>query len=292
MKEKADENIKFTKSEDIAVINKFDKYISLINEHKGKNDKAEARTTLTMKLIKELLEDKVVSNDFIELDKPFYFDYDKLLKDHEVTAEPNPPISNIENCFKIVKVPNNFDSFNKDVVSYCYGDNVSSHRGITIYTMVKAISDKKIYPVPVPLIFDYDSKKNEIKIGYATFDKLYLYAESEEHKNAIDNIIESIHYLEENIVDESGNINIALVSDENNFIIPMEFERFYYDVSKDKSLFEVYDSYIKFNINNNFRQDYYSNLGMIADRIINAEPSSTSEILEHHHKKYLESQEK
>ena len=69
------------------------------------------------KLFNDLLEDffnnKIVSNDYINLETPFYFNIQDLLNNKIVMATTTKPTSKFNEYIKIVNVPNNLDQYNK-----------------------------------------------------------------------------------------------------------------------------------------------------------------------------------
>ena len=91
------------------------------------------------KLINDLLQDffnnKVVSNDFIKLDKPLYFNIQDLLNNKSVICTTTKPTSKFNEFIKIVNVPNNLDSYNKNYNCYC-SDAPNHHKGILINSLL------------------------------------------------------------------------------------------------------------------------------------------------------------
>lgn len=181
--------------------------------NKGLVDKAkeykELTGTSTVELVEDLLtdffKDKVLDNNFIELEKPFYFDFKELTAKKIVKASSELPISNLETCFIINKVPNNLDNWNAEEKTYC-SDNPSIHKGIYIYYNILFDSEnyfkiRKI--IEKTLILKYDSSKKELEISLVNFNDLYLYVPSD--SNVLDRIEKEKDYFYKNIVKNSEN---------------------------------------------------------------------------------------
>lgn len=75
-------------------------------------------------------EDRILTNDYINLDEKYYFSGKELKEKNTIEADTNPDISNIFDTVMIHRVPNNLDSFNKNLKTYCYRNNPYLHKGI------------------------------------------------------------------------------------------------------------------------------------------------------------------
>ena len=183
--------------------------------NKGLVDKAkeykELTGTSTVELVEDLLtdffKDKVLTNDFIELEKSFYFDFKELVHKKIVKASSEVPISNLETCFVVNKVPNNLDIWNAEEETYCSG-NPSIHKGIYIYYNILFNSEdyfkiSKIFEKT--LILKYDSSKNELEISLVNYNDLYLYVPSNSNSTILDRIEKEKDYFYKNIVHSSEN---------------------------------------------------------------------------------------
>lgn len=82
-------------------------------------------------LINNFFENKILSNDFIKLDKPFYFNLNELINNKCVLCSTETPPNEFENYYIIDKIPNNLDKYDKEYKTFCYSD-VLSHKGIII----------------------------------------------------------------------------------------------------------------------------------------------------------------
>ena len=165
--------------------------------------------TSTVELVETLLtdffKDKVLTNDFINLEKPFYFDFKELTSKKIVKASSEVPISNLETCFVVNKVPNNLDNWNAEEKTYCSG-NPSIHKGIYIYYNILFDSEDYFKIADIfekTLILKYDSSENKLEISLVNFNDLYLYVPSD--STVLDSIEKEKDYFYKNIVHNSEN---------------------------------------------------------------------------------------
>lgn len=117
------------------LVNNLNAYCELI----GAN-----RTELVSSWINEKLKGRILTNDFIELDKPYYFDFKKLIQEGTAEATIEKPIISPERLFILKKVPNNLDKPNKRYGTYSFSeDNPSYHKGVYFYSIItlKKLSD-------------------------------------------------------------------------------------------------------------------------------------------------------
>ena len=123
-----------------------------------------SKTDLLEELFNKEVEDKVLTNDFIEVDEIYYFNLQELLKDHEVKAAKDKPTTNLNDVFIVKKVPNNLDSFDKVKRTFCYNGAAEKHLGIYSYNRIDLnlnnVNETKFYQYII--IFEYDSKTEEL----------------------------------------------------------------------------------------------------------------------------------
>lgn len=82
-------------------------------------------------LIKNYFNNKVVSNDFIKLDRPFYFNINDLINNNSVVCSLEKPTKELKNYYIIDKVINNLDKYEPKLKTFCNGGNYE-HKGIII----------------------------------------------------------------------------------------------------------------------------------------------------------------
>lgn len=123
----------------------------------------ENNSNLIRRLITNELKGKILTNDYILLNKPFYFNWSELANAGKITATHIKPSIQLNKMFKVLKIPNNLDTYNKEFKTYCYEDVPNLHRGTAIYRDLykqgKEIKAKSNY-----LFFEYDANKNNLDI--------------------------------------------------------------------------------------------------------------------------------
>ena len=124
-------------------------------------------------LIKKELDGKVLENSsYIDLSaEPYYFNKNDLLENGKVIATQKYSFHDIDELFVIQLLPNNLDDFNKELETYCVGNNENMHAGYYILPKYKDHDETHFS-------FLYDSEKKEIEIGI-------------ENPNNIDNVFKS-----------------------------------------------------------------------------------------------------
>lgn len=198
------------------VVNPVNRYVSLLGIK---------RTDFIKDLILKELEGKVLTNDFIELDRPFYFNYTELVDNGTVKASDVKPISNLEDVVIIKKVPNNLDVFRPELKTYCYNLNPNLHKGIYIYHKLfwnAYLIDSIVNDF---IIFQYDLEANEIELGLINdVSSLDLYVEdnSEENKELFKRLLEEAEEFNKDInknvnpytkeIEYSANIDLVFKS--------------------------------------------------------------------------------
>lgn len=148
------------------------------------------------KLLNDLLQDffnnKIVSNDFIKLDTPYYFNIQDLLNNKSVIATTTKPTSKFNEYIKIVNVPNNLDSYNKKYNSYCY-DAPNQHKGIIINSLLDANHENlfihylgfefnKISDPDYKIIMN---KQDTLKISLINENDLLNFLDMDKHKDLL-----------------------------------------------------------------------------------------------------------
>lgn len=162
---------------------KLNSYLKLINkEREGNKIK---QPDVVNKLLDDFFEGKVLTNTFIELDQPFYFNMNTLTKQKYVEATEIQPIKDLSNVAILHKIPVNLDEFNKEHGTYCFNGNPELHRGI--YTLHTCIIDETIISrvENTFLVFQYDIKKNSLEISSVDAKDLDLYIDDPEVLNSL-----------------------------------------------------------------------------------------------------------
>lgn len=185
------------------LINKLSSYCSLIGVD---------RTTYISEILNKELEGLILTNDFIAIEEPFYFNWQELKEKRVVKASIEKPIHDLSNYGVIKKIPNNLDLFNKELETYCYENNPNIHRGLFIY------------PVPVfqestfnlenilayTLLFNYKPNSNELDVSLIDFDEMDLYINFKTQAKVQEEVLNDFLYYVENLIDNEGILNIEV----------------------------------------------------------------------------------
>lgn len=138
------------------------------------------RTKIVSSLIAEALAGRILTNDFIALDRPYYFDFEKLIHERKAEATTEKPVVEPERLYILKKVPNNLDRPNKKYGTYSFKENNPTfHKGLYYYSIVrtgKGISELEeveegavytldnAYVIDFYFLFEYEPKSNNIII--------------------------------------------------------------------------------------------------------------------------------
>lgn len=96
------------------------------------------RTKLVSSILAKELEGRILTNTFIELDRPYYFDFKKLIHEGKAEATPEKPVIEPERLYILKKVPNNLDKPNIKYGTYSFKENNPSfHKGLYYYSIVR-----------------------------------------------------------------------------------------------------------------------------------------------------------
>ena len=157
---------------------KVEDYIEAVNDNKKPSEKKLNKASFFNDVVANYFEDKVLTNDVMALDKPFYFNWLELKEKGVITASTELLNHALETSYVVHAVPNNLDSWNSKEGTYSSGSNSSVHKGS--YTFFLIIHDsgeyykvKKI--VEKNLLFKYDSSTNSLEITLLADKDLYLY---------------------------------------------------------------------------------------------------------------------
>lgn len=168
----------FRTKEDIQLILNIDKYADLTGN---------TRLNIIRTLLTELLENKLITNDFIELEEPLYFYRSGLIsnlyrkkrnrKSRLYTIDPTKTAKATDvkpddlkeylSTYVIKKVPNNLDVFSKEYGKYCYNNNPNLHKGIYLYNEIVILYHNNYDVKTSFLLFEYNEVTNELTIEEA-----------------------------------------------------------------------------------------------------------------------------
>ena len=191
------------------LINSLSSYCSLIGID---------RTKYISEVLSKELEGLILTKDFIPLEEPFYFNWPELEEKGIVKATTEEPIQDLDKCYLVKKVPNNFDSFNKDFRTYCFKNNVNVHRGIYFYPKPVFYASSYDFKelLVYPLYFNYNIKENSLEVSLIKINELDYYINFEEL--AEEDIFSDLKYYLNNLIDNEGNLNFKTWSTVFNII--------------------------------------------------------------------------
>lgn len=109
-------------------------------------------------------EDRILTNDYINLDEKYYFSGKELKEKNTIEADTNPDISDIFDTVMIHRIPNNLDSFNKNLKTYCYRNNPYLHKGIIMSRDTILNSSPMDSLVIIVIITNFKEKKIRVNL--------------------------------------------------------------------------------------------------------------------------------
>ena len=214
-----------------SLMEQVEKYIEAVNENKDPYEKKLSKAAFFNNVILDYFEGKVLTNDFITLKEPFYFNAKELIEKKVVKASAELPIHNLDSHYIVKKVPNNLDKWNKKHESYSLDESPSMHKGIyisytlrglehdsyesNIYETVKKISGE-FYIITSYYIFKFDAATNELEISLIPFNEIFLYIPSD--SDILAKLEKEKEDFYNNILDDTCNINFDLLAKKNDVI--------------------------------------------------------------------------
>lgn len=133
-----------------SLVNDIENYVKEVNKHRPKSKKI-SKIGLIRNYFTELLANKVLTNDYMDLDNAYYYNLEDLRTNSEIIASTEF-ISEPEKQVKIEKIPNNLDSWSIEEETYCYNNNPEEHKGVNITVLY------------------YPSKDNLLEVNYIVYN--------------------------------------------------------------------------------------------------------------------------
>lgn len=198
------------------LVNKLNRYCSLA----GIN-----RIQFVSDLIEKELSNKILDNNFIELEEPYYsileenyFNFGskinpvKNFNELDLYDEYEEDLTRYVYLFK--KISNNLDVWSNEYNTYCYNNNPNLHKGVYIYINA---SIKSEYTERIPVIFLYDSSTEELEIEFvpsfiALKNKLNL---DVSHHDFLVDLDHNSKSIENNIFSYNYDQGVKILSDVN-----------------------------------------------------------------------------
>lgn len=197
------------------LVNKLSDYSKLIGVD---------RTKIVSSLIAEALEGRILTNDFIELEEPYYFDFKKLIHEGRAEATTEKPVIEPERIFILKKVPNNMDKKNKKYGTYSFNEeNPSFHKGIYYYSLlqlkkpleypeniveanIKVLDN--VYFIDFYFLFEYEQESNKIIIHSIEEENLTYEVDPLKYPEVIKDIRQQEEDFTKGLVLPNGNVNL------------------------------------------------------------------------------------
>ena len=161
------------------LVNEIEAYVEEVNKHRPKGQKI-SKIELIRTYFKELLANKVLTNDYIDLDNTYYYNLEDLRSNSEIIASTEF-ISEPEKQVKIEKIPNNLDSWSIEKNTYCYNNNPEEHKGINI-TVLYYPSKNDLLEVNYIV---YKLTGSELKVGLVKPNFLGILLDKPEEQNIL-----------------------------------------------------------------------------------------------------------
>lgn len=193
------------------ILKDIDFYVDQVNKYKPTGQKI-SRIKLIRDYFKSLLEGKVLTKEVINIEEPFYFNFNELKAKSEVIATKNKPISELEYQMKLDKIPNNLDTWDIENNTYCYEGNPNKHKGVNLTVFKSAEGELEIKYIV------YELEQDKLKLGLIKPELLtYLLEKPEEE------LLKKLKSIEEELVKdlEKGysNHDIAYKYNKNNGLV-------------------------------------------------------------------------
>lgn len=185
------------------LVNDVEAYVEEVNKHRPKGHKI-SKIELIRNYFTDLLADKVLTNDYIDLGTSYYYNLEDLRSNSEIMASTEF-ISEPEKQVKIEKIPNNLDSWSIEENTYCYNNNPEEHKGINITVLY--------YPSKELLEVDYIVYKltgTELKVGLVKPDFLGILLDKPEEKELLKELKSIESEIKEDIEKGLPNEQIAV----------------------------------------------------------------------------------
>lgn len=171
-----------------SLMEQVEDYISLVNETKTDKENKFKKVDFFNNILSDFFKGKILTNDYVTLKEPLYFNAKELLEEGSVNCSSVKPTTDLDNVQIIKRVPNNLDAIN-DKLFYSYED-YNSHKGIdfsVFYSDFKTVNDIKTSY----LVFDleYNTLKEDLvpnlTISCLKTNELSVYLDIHENKEII-----------------------------------------------------------------------------------------------------------
>ena len=151
-----------------------------------------SKINLLEELITKELEGKVLTNDFIELEEVYYFNFIELRKNKTVKATKKQIKTDLSSVFIVKKIPNNLDVFDKDKRTFCYDGIAEEHLGVYSYNrfVLNEVEAKDSQLFQDYLLFEYNSKTEELTIKLTSTEDIFLMLDVTTAEDVVKDLVE------------------------------------------------------------------------------------------------------
>lgn len=173
-----------------SLMEKVEDYLKLVNSVKSRDDPVLTKAKFFNDLVSNYFEDTILSNEYIVLEKPLYFNYNNLLQKGRVKCSLTKP-TNLDDVCIVKRVPNNIDKINKfdSKLTYCH-EKQFTHEGILFSVENFSLDSDSL--IMYYLVFDLNltnSKEPELTIRILKPNNLTDFLDIEEDKDLINELI-------------------------------------------------------------------------------------------------------
>ena len=151
-----------------------------------------SKTDLIEELFYKETEDKVLNNEFIAIDVPYFINFVELLNNGTVKATTKRPTKDLEQVVIIKRIINNLDSFNKEFRTFCSNNNPEEHLGIYSYNkfVFNEVKVKDSNLFQYYLLFKYNSGTEELVIELTSVEDVIYLVDVDKTSEVISELVE------------------------------------------------------------------------------------------------------
>ena len=182
------------------------------------------RTKIVSSLIAEKLEGRILDNTFIDLDRPYYFDFYKLIHEGIAEATTEKPVIEPEKIYILKKVPNNLDVKNIKYGTYSFNENKPSfHKGIYYYSLMQVVKPldnpediieatihvlDNVRFIDFYFLFEYEQESNKIIIHSIEEENLTYEVDPLVYPEVIEDIRQQEDNFSKSLILPNGHVNL------------------------------------------------------------------------------------
>lgn len=183
----------------------------------------------------DFFKEKLFNKKGVDLETPIYFNVNDLLKEKEVSGYSEPRKRELGKQWKIIKLPNNLDTWKEEYLTYCYNEK-NKHLGVLPFIYTIEHTNGELEPNLIYIMFEYILKETaEVQISYFTYDELKYYLDD---KNLLTELTEKKEKLEQDIK-ENGVTEAFKKAITFKYMTPLLYEK------KVNTQFKIYEDFLE-----------------------------------------------